>query len=167
MANVPVNFSTLKAKHPAPNQILALIGGALKESAVKGKWETCTIQVSYALNRSGAVIENYAFEDKSLATGKVRAAKSNDDMSYIFAVPDMRVYLNNRYGLAENFKGSKQQMIAGISGRQGIIAFGHRHIDLWEGDRFHWQARYVDLWGFESVKMRGIFFWEVTSSLGF
>jgi len=52
-------------------------------------------------------------------------------MSYIYAVPDMKIYLNKRYGIAENYKGSKQKLVDKISNRQGILAFGHFHIDLW------------------------------------
>jgi hypothetical protein len=60
-------------------------------------------------------------------------------------------------------------MIAQISGRHGILAFGHRHIDLWEGSRYHWQELYNDyyLWHCDSIALRGIFFWEVTSVWGF
>src|SRR5262245_35586294 len=72
--------------------------------------ETCAVQVSCALNRSGAVIENYPYPDSTVATGKVRAFKARDGMFYIFAVPDMMVFLNNRYGNAENYHGSKWKM---------------------------------------------------------
>ena len=167
MANVSVNFDTLKANHPNYQQIKSLLGGDLLANVNAGRWETCAIQVSYALNRSGAVIEDYAFEDYSLSTGRVRALTSDDGMNYIYGVPDLKVFLNNRYGLAENYQGSKQQMIDNIQGRKGILALGHRHIDLWEGERFHWQHLYLDLWGFDSVKLRGIFFWEITSEWGF
>ncbi len=167
MANVSVNFDTLKENHPDHKTIKSLIGNPLKASVIAGNWETCAIQVSYALNRSGAVIENYAFPEPTLYKGKVKALKSNDNMNYIYGVPDMKVFLNGRYGIAENYTGNKQSMISQISGRQGIIGFGHRHIDLWEGERFHWQHLYLDLWQFDSVKKRGIFFWEVTSELGF
>ncbi len=165
MANVSVNFDTLKGKHPNYQHIRSMIGGELGRFMV-GK-ETCAVQVSYALNHSAAVIEAFSFADPSLHGGKVRALESNDGFFYIFGVPDMKVYLNNRYGLAENYKGSKNTMIENIKGRRGILAFGHRHIDLWEGERFHWQQLYRDLWGFDSVKVRGVFFWEVTSEWGF
>jgi len=88
-------------------------------------------------------------------------------MNYIFAVPDLKVYLNNQFSEAENYKGTKEEMIAKITGRTGILALGHRHIDLWEGSKYQWQDLHLDLWHFESPKKRGIFFWEVTSEFGF
>ena len=51
--------------------------------------------------------------------------------NYLFEVSDMRFYLDNRYGQAENYQGSKQTMTSPIEGRTGILAMGHRHIDLW------------------------------------
>lgn len=160
MANVPVNFALLKEKHPSFKTIRSLIK---VPSYVD---ETCCVQVSYALNRSGQVIENYAY-DNPYYKRKVRAFKANDGMHYIIEVSDFRFFLDNRYGLSENHTGSKQQMIEQIEGHTGILAFGYRHIDLWEGDRYHWQQLYLDLWGFASVKKHGIFFWEVTSEWGF
>lgn len=114
-------------------------------------------------------MSTYAYPDASVATGKVRAFKGSDGMSYIFAVPDMKVYLNNTYGDAENYKGSKQKMTEGIKDRHGILAFGHRHIDLWVGDNIHRPSDYnmAYLWSNNSIQLRGIFFWEVTSELGF
>src|SRR5262245_58166483 len=141
MASIPVDFDTLKNNHPSWKEIKNKIGGPAL-AGVKAGWETCCIQVSYALNRSGAVIEKYDFNNEEMGR-QVRAVKSNDSMNYIFEVSDMKVYLNNRYGIAENYNGTKQEMINEIRGRHGLIAFGHRHIDLWEGERFHWQ----DLWG--------------------
>jgi len=43
-------------------------------------------------------------------------------MNYIFAVPDLKVYLNNQFSEAENYKGTKEEMIANIAGRIGILA---------------------------------------------
>jgi hypothetical protein len=107
--------------------------------------------------------------DASLATGKVRAFRGSDGLSYIFAVADMKVYLNSTYDDAENFKGSKQQMVEGIKDRHGILAFGHRPIDLWRGSNIHRPSDYdlAYLWSCESVQLRGVFFWEVTSEWGF
>jgi hypothetical protein len=125
MANVSVNFDSLTSNHPSYQRIRSMLKGI--PSYVD---ETCTAQLSYALNRSDGVIGNYAYPDASLATGKVRAFRGSDGLSYIFAVADMKVYLNSTYDDAENFKGSKQQMVEGIKDRHGILAFGHRHIDL-------------------------------------
>jgi hypothetical protein len=160
-ANVSTDFERLKTAHPSYKQIRSMI------DVPDYIDETCAVQVSYALNHSGNAIHDYAYPSQEVATGKVRAYKAQDNLFYIFAVPDMKVYLNNEFGTAENYKGTKADMMAKINGRHGLLAFGHRHIDLWQGSRFHWQDLYLDLWGFDSVTLRGIFFWEVTSEWGF
>ena len=160
-SKVTVDYKVLEANHKTSGEIKALLKGDIGSTIKKHDWETCAISVSYALNQSGAVIENYAYEDKGVATGKVRAKKDEADRNYIYSVIDMKVYLNKRYGMAENYKGTKEQMKAKIKGRAGIIAFGHRHIDLWDGDKWHYEARYIDLWNHESTKQLGIYFWEI------
>jgi hypothetical protein len=162
MAKIQVNFDTLRENHPSYKEIKGLIGGPLLKSVTAGKWETCCIQVSYALNHSGAVIEKYDYHNARMGR-KVRAMKSDDEMNYVFEVTDLTTYLNGRYGIADHYKGGSQAMKGEIGGRQGIIAFGTRHIDLWEGDRFHWQHLYKDLWAFENVKQNGVYFWDVAS----
>lgn len=157
MASIPLNFDKLKANHPGPNDIRGLLKNI--PSYVDN---TCAVQMSYALNRADGVIGNYEYPDPSLYTGKVRAFSGPDKLSYIYSVPDLRVYLNNEYSEAENHKGSKQKMVASIAGRQGILAFGHFHIDLWTGTDIHRPAEYYPvLWPSASVQLRGIFFWEV------
>jgi hypothetical protein len=163
MANVSVNFALLKEKHPSYTTIRSLLPG------IPGYVdETCCVQISYALNRSGAVIESYAYENPFYKR-KVRAFEGRDGMNYIFEVSDMRFYLDNRYGNAENYNGSKDAMIEKIRGRTGILAFGYRHMDLWGGADIHRPSEYRMgyLWTNESLKKRGIFFWEVTSEWGF
>lgn len=163
MANVSVNFGLLVNYHPSYKTVRSLVSG------IPGYVnETCCVQVSYALNRSGAVIENYDYPNP-LYKRKVRAFKGKDNMSYIFEVSDMRYYLDNRYGNAENYTGSKQKIIEKISGRTGILAMGYRHIDLWLKNDIHRPADYfIDyLWTNDSLKKRGVFFWEVTSEWGF
>ena len=163
MANVSVNFALLKEKHPTGSGIRSL----LKDIPAYVN-ETCCVQMSYAFNHAGAAIENYQFANP-LYKRKVRAFQSEDRMNYIFEVSDMRFFLDNRYGQSENFSGSKENLIANIKGRTGILAFGYRHIDLWRGDNIHRPEIYrMDyLWTNESLKVRGIFFWEVTSEYGF
>ncbi len=158
---VTANFEDLITNHKTSGEIKSLLDGDIGKTIKKHDWETCAISVSYALNRSGAVIENYAYEDKGVATGKVRAKKDSDNKNYIYSVVDMKVYLNKRYGIAENHKGTKEQMKTKIKGRQGIIAFGHRHIDLWDGEKWHYEDRYIDLWNHPSTKHLGIYFWVV------
>jgi hypothetical protein len=164
MANVAVDFDRLKYNHPSWKNIRSLlknIPGYVNE--------TCAVQLSYGLNRAGGIIGDYAFPDASVATGKVRGFQGDDALSYIFSVPDIKVYLNNTYGDSENYNGSKQQMTKNINDRHGILAFGHRHIDLWTGNNIHRPSDYKlsYLWSNDSVQLRGIFFWEVTSEWGF
>ena len=166
MANVSLNFDVLTQNHPSWRHIRALVSNIPKIVD-----NTCCVQLSFALNRSGGVIEDYEFKDGTLATGKVRAFASSDGMNYIYAVPDMKVYLNKRYGLAENFTGSKQSVVNKIGDRQGILAFGHFHIDLFMLGDIHRPDDYLQsggvLWNNASPKLRGFFFWEVTSEWGF
>jgi hypothetical protein len=162
-ALIPLDFDELKKHHPSYSQITGMVGGPLLTRMTRDKWETCTIQISYALNRAGAPLLNYAYPDKRVATGKVRGIKSDDEMNYIYSVLDMAVYLDRTYGKAENYKGTIPEMKAKIKDRKGIIAFGYRHMDLWEGDRWHYQGLYMDLWKFDDVKKWGIFFWEVSN----
>jgi hypothetical protein len=164
MANVSVNFERLKGNHPSYKSVRSLLDG------IPGYVdETCTVQLSYALNQSNAVIQNYDYPDPTLATGKVRVFQGGDGLSYIFAVPDMKVYLNKTCGDAENFRGTQLEITNGITGRNGILAFGHRHIDLWDGDNVHRPSMYnmAYLWTCPSIRLRGAFFWEITSELGF
>ena len=76
MATIPVNFDTLKENHPSYRQIRALIGGPLLSSVKAGKWETCCIQISYALNHSGAVIENHATYENTAMGRKVARSRA-------------------------------------------------------------------------------------------
>jgi hypothetical protein len=158
---IPIDFEELKKHHPNFRTIGSMVGGALGTRITKEKWETCTVQISYALNNAGAPVLNYAYPDKRVATGKVRGAKDDSGNNYIYSVLDMAVYLDNTYGKAENYKGKVSEMKKAIKDRNGIIAFGYRHMDLWEGDKWHYQSLYLDLWEFDEVKKWGIFFWEV------
>jgi hypothetical protein len=162
MASISIDFDKLMSNHPSLKDIRSRVRDI--PAYVN---ETCAVQMSYALNRADAVIGDYAYPDPTVATGTVRAFQSADGFSYIFAVPDFRVYLNNQYGDAENCKGSKEKMIEQIAGRKGILAFGHRHIDLWSGTDIHRPSNYnmPYLWSTnESIRLRGIFFWEVNDS---
>src|ERR1700755_176428 len=105
MANVSLNFGSLRSNHPDYNEIRKFISSM--PSYVD---ETCAVQLSYALNKSNGVIGDYAYPDPTIYTGKVRAFQDDDGLSYIFGVPDLRVYLNNVYGRADNYKGTQQQI---------------------------------------------------------
>ena len=168
MANVPVDFDKLVENHPDFNAIGQLVN-------VPSGIETCTVQMSYALNHAGSPITNYEYQDPTLPydkktkTNHVRGYRAADNRTYLFSVPDMKVYLNRTYGSAENKRGSRANMEGLIQNRTGILAFGHRHIDLWLGDDIHRPHLYKMgyLWNNESINLRGIFFWEVTSQWGF
>jgi len=156
-ANVTLDFDALMQMHPSFHDIKS------KVDVPSYIDETCAVQLSYGLNRAGGAILHYGYLDTTLYRSHVNAYKSTrDGFNYIFGVPDMKVYLNNTYGVADNYKGSKEEMIAKITGRTGILGLGHRHIDIWQNDHYQWQRLYKDLWHFESVKLRGIFFWEMS-----
>lgn len=160
---IPINFETLKNNHPRSFQIKSRLRGPIA-NVIKVYKETCAIQVSDALNRSGAVIVNYEYPDPGLATGKVRAKQGSDGMNYIYSTLDMKVYLNKKYGVAEYYKDTEvRKMKAKVQGRKGIILFGRRHIDIWDRSEIHYQRHYIDFWTHAeaNVKVRGIYFWEV------
>jgi hypothetical protein len=163
MALIPIDFEELKKHHPSYSQITGLLTGPVLDNVKKYDWETCSIQISHALNKAGAPILNYAYPDKRVATGKVRGIQNKEQENFIYSVLDMAVYLDKTYGTAENYKGTVAKMKEPIKDRQGIIAFGYRHMDLWEGDRWHYQQLYQNLWEFAEVKKWGIFFWEVAN----
>lgn len=168
---IPVVFDKLHKNHPYHYQIYSLVDGQ-----VAGYHPPCCIQVSYALNMSGAPIEDRDYfvpdQNRHLLTGGRRIIPDNSGRLYLIEVCDMGAYLKGKYGDPENYKGTIAQMKAGIAGRRGIIRFGRAHIDLWEGNRFHQEntkdmpddwARGKDpviVWERPSVKTDGIYFWE-------
>lgn len=84
---------------------------------------------------------------------------------YYGRVSTMRVYLDQEYGDAENYVGGERiAKISQIIDRTGILAFGNRHIDLWNRTRIHRPADYIPsaIWEDRSALDLGIFFWEVT-----
>jgi hypothetical protein len=166
MANVSVDWGSLYPNHPSYQNIWNLIDDI--PSYVN---ETCAVQLSYALNRSGTwgvIGQQYNYPSSMVYTGRVRAFQSDDGYNYIYSVIDMKVYLDNTYGTADNYTGAYNAMQGGISGRTGILAFGYRHIDLWDGNNIHRPSDYsVNFWADNSVRNNGIFFWEVTSQYGF
>jgi hypothetical protein len=158
MGIIPANFDALLDQHPDYNEIKTLVA---LPSYVN---EPCTVQMSFTLNRTGFVIANYASYTNPVQGRQVRAfTNAKDGMSYIFEVSDMRFYLNGRFGMAENYQGSPSHMQEHIQGRFSILAFGHRHIDLWIGNDIQRPKMYdMDyLWKTnDSLQKRGIFFWE-------
>ncbi len=170
-ANIPVNFKSVWDNHP--HYVKDLIGGQLKTfflSLPVDNRETCCVALSYALNYSGGVINN----DSSIINADqgrfIRTMKSSDEIDYIFEVSDFKWYLNAMYGIAENYKGDEKTLKESICNRKGIISLGHRHISIWDGQKYNYEELYYDLWTSQhnsSVAKRGIFFWEITSAWGF
>jgi len=125
--------------------------------AIPKGWETCCIQVSFALNRSGAPIKN--------KVGVVGLQSGRDN--FIIRVPTMRDYLDDEFGEAENYVGGARiAKISQIIDRTGILAFGDRHLDLWNRTDIHRPSLYImsALWEAKSTLDKGIFFWEVPTS---
>jgi hypothetical protein len=90
----------------------------------------------------------------------------------MLAVPEMRDYLNQQYGAAEviarvdaNGATLPRWLVqsGGLGDRQGIVAFGDRHIDLWNGSAIHGQ-KYIEsaLWEAASALANGLSFWIVS-----
>jgi hypothetical protein len=166
MAKIPVDFSKLLDNHPFHYQIYSMVDGE-----VAAYHPPCCIQVSYALNLSGAPIETGTYKVPERGRNS-RFYPDKRGRLYLIEVCDFGAYLNGKYGPAENYRGTEAQMKAKIAGRKGIIRFGEAHIDLWEGDRFHQEAGPslpdnwakgqppVVIWTRPSVKATGIFFWE-------
>lgn len=153
MAKIPVDWGALMLNHPSHINIVELV------LTYPLDWETCCIQMSYALNRAGAPIKN---------TGK-NVGFIEKNYNYMINVPTMREYLNREFGEAEKYEraGAAMSRIAIISqivDRTGIIAFGDRHIDLWNKNNIHRPGDYnmVALWEAKSAFTKGIFFWEVS-----
>jgi hypothetical protein len=123
--------------------------------------ETCCIQLSYALNMCRLPINYY---------NKGRVLTCNG-MEFMLAVKEMRDYLGSTYGDAEIIKRvdvngnliGRIAIKAYLDSRQGVIAFGQRHIDLWNGTEIHGKAVVTDgIWDAPSAISQGIFFWDVS-----
>jgi hypothetical protein len=124
-------------------------------------WETCCIQMSHAMNKCGL---NIRYEDKK------RVLTDTAGNEYMLDVKEMRGYLSKNYGSPDNVSRTdvngkiipRFALQASLADRHGIIAFGGRHIDLWDGRRIHGE-NYIEsaLWEAKSTISDGIFFWDV------
>ena len=143
-----------------PAQVAALIGGPIGKNIIDSNWETCCIRLSRALNYSDAPVAGWAgmANPYMRKDGKVRALKGADNKWYIYSTYDLRVYLATRYGPPRKFKGDANETT--VSGIAGIIMFGWRHVDLWDGSKI---ARLV-LFGCESAKQNGVMIWQTPSA---
>jgi hypothetical protein len=143
-----------------PAEVAALVGGPIGKNITDSGWETCCIRLSRALNYSGAPVEGWAsmanpYMDKGT---NVRALQGEDKKWYIYSTYDLNVYLTNRYGKPKRFKGdADESTVAGVA---GIIMFGWRHVDLWDGSKV---AR-LSLFGHESAKANGVLIWPTPSA---
>ena len=149
MTKIPVDWGVLMLNHPSWYEDIEY-----KVTNIPEGWETCCIQMSYAMNKAGARIKNTG--------GNVGLTDKNGN--YIIRVSTMRDYLNAEYFEAENYQGGARiAKIAQIVDRTGILAFGDRHIDLWNKTNIQRPADYIPsaLWEDKSTIEKGIFFWEI------
>ncbi len=170
MATISMDFNTFLSNHPYHYEIYSKINGDVATYS-----PPCCIQVSYAMNMSGASITKGDYNVPEMGR-KSRFISDKKGNLYLIEVCDMGAYLNGKHFIAENYKGSVDYMKEQIQGRKGIIRFGKAHIDVWEGDRFHQENTVnmpdnwakgqppVVVWNRPSVKAIGIFFWEVGNS---
>ena len=115
-------------------EVATLIGGQIGKSIIDSNFETCCIRLSRALNYSGAPIEGWSgIANPYMKNGKVRALKGGDEKWYIYSTFDLRVYLTHKYGYPKTFGGTADETT--VSGVAGVIMFGWRHVDLWDGSR--------------------------------
>lgn len=169
---VPVDFTTFVNNHPFHFQMNNLLQDPLRKQKIANKWSPCAMQISHALNTSGLPVDEINCLSPEMGR-QVRYFKSGPTLNYMIDVFDIAAYLNMRYGMCLRAKGTREQMIAAISGKNGIIRFGNEHIDVWMGDHYHQQYRkdlpdpsqwVVDergAWAAKSVPSVGIFFWDV------
>lgn len=124
-------------------------------------WETCCIQMSSALNSNGLPIDYF---------NKSRVIHDGAGNEYMLDVSEMRGYLGQTYVEPDVYprsdgaggilsRGDTQDM---MGGRRGILAFGNRHIDLWDGTKIHGQNYNVAaLWEAPSAIQYGVALWEI------
>ncbi|GLU56962.1 T6SS effector amidase Tae4 family protein [Dyadobacter frigoris] len=160
------DFQTLFNNHPYHTIQYAGMGGQI-EKYIDTKVETCTIELSYAMNRSGLNIPDDLPYSPIVAGGRVRSMKDERGDNYIYSVVDMKAYLDKTYPLTQNYRaGSRAGFVKQLGSRKGILALGYRHISLWDGKHYVHETDFFDLWSGEhavSTALRGVFFWEIAS----
>ena len=152
-----------------PDGVAALIGGDCGDNITKYNWETCCIRLSRSLNYSARPVTGFSgIANPGLGpTAKVRASKGGDDKWYIYSCYDLRAYLGTRFGHAKTFHsgkefsyGEKDRLVAGdLSDVKGVILFGMRHSDLWDGSKVRYNTDFTD--GTKTVSE--IHVWETPS----
>lgn len=142
-----------------PAEVAVLVGGPVGDNITKYNWETCCIRLSRSLNIAGRPIEGFSDMANPYMPGpkaKVRASKGDDNKWYIYSCYDLREYLNNRFGRAKKF-GSYEK--SDLSEAKGIIMFGFRHTDLWNGSEVRYNTDFTD----GTKKVQEILVWQTPS----
>ncbi|TLU98010.1 T6SS effector amidase Tae4 family protein [Dyadobacter luticola] len=160
------DFQTLLNNHPYHTVESMNMGGGI-QSYIGNDQETCTIELSYAMNKSGLWIPDDLPYSPLVFGGRVRSMKDASGDNYIYSVVDMIVYLDKTYPVSQNYRAANRAgFVSQLGSRVGIIALGHRHISLWDGKQYVHEKEFYDIWSGEygaSAAKRGIFFWEVKS----
>lgn len=125
-------------------EVATLVGGACGASITKYDWDTCCIRLSRSLNYSARPIEGFArIANPGLGSGvTVRAKQGDDTRWYIYSCYDLKAYLDARFGYAKKFVGKFADV--DLSGIRGVILFGMRHIDLWDGSEVRYNTDFTD-----------------------
>lgn len=134
-------------------EVAVAVGGSVAANIRKYDWETCCIRLSLSLTLAGQPIEGFSrMHNPHMKEGKVRAGKGDDNKWYIYSCYDLRVYLQNRYGMPKKFGSYEKSDLSGI---QGIIMFAFRHVDIWDGGAVKYNTDFTN--GTKTV--REIFVW--------
>jgi hypothetical protein len=134
MTTIAIDFTKFMAAHPD--------GETFRKDHPDwpAGWETCCAKLSCAFNATDPVAR-FDYPDKLSPTGKARAQRLKDGRYYLLAVHDVRSYLSNKYGEPDRFD-TKAAIEAATANRNGIIAFGLRHVDVWYNQNIHYPAIY-------------------------
>jgi type VI secretion system (T6SS) effector Tae4 (amidase) len=140
-------------------EVAKVVGGTVGDNITKYDWDTCCIRLSRVLNYSGVPVTGFAAMDNPYMskTSKVRASKGGDAKWYIYSTYDLRVYLSTRYGQPKKFKGDADEST--VSGVPGIIMFGFKHVDLWDGSK----VCHLEFFGDPKVKSEGVLIWPTAA----
>jgi hypothetical protein len=125
-------------------EVATLVGGDCGDNITKYNWDTCCIRLSRSLNYSGTPVTGFSgIANPGLGpTAKVRASKGADNNWYIYSCYDLRAYLEARFGYAKKFSGGFADV--DLSGVTGVILFGMRHSDLWDGSEVRYNTDFTD-----------------------
>jgi hypothetical protein len=155
MTTIPVDFQKFMHAHPDGD------GFNKAHPDWPDGWETCCAKISCAFNATDP-IGNFAYPDQLSPTGKARAMKLKDLRYYLLAVHDVRAYLSNKYGEPDRFN-TRGLIEAATASRNGIIAFGLRHVDVWYNQNIHYPSNYNlgYLWDSSHWGGEKLMFWDV------